>query len=377
MKKILYFAIIACLTGLVSACGDDSMENPYATDDVLTVLSNDVQLPSTGGSGTIVVDGNGSVTAESSLSWCNVSVSGNTITVTAPENNSFESRNAVITIRSGNKSTEVVAYQDGLVFQLQQNYFSINDDAQTIRTAMTLSNPNLPVRTGEGVDWVTANFNASTGMLELNVEANNSGLPREGTFELLCGDYKAIVTINQYEYEKDVLGYYYVWYNNSGAWEYDFMSLEEDGSGNTQLRLIDGWGDIAIPVTVDKISLKMTIANLAPMGELSGYQVLCFVRGLSGSSIYRSSNVAWGIEGSYLIYDDGTAGWQFDVNSTMTGLGYSYYGISLGATTDGTYAGYVGWFQNFYNFELEKMPNEESGAKVQRVAKKPVSRIFK
>ncbi|MBP5277855.1 MAG: BACON domain-containing protein [Prevotella sp.] len=375
MKKLLYFAFIACLTGLVSACGDDSMENPYATDDVLTVLSNDVMLPSTGGSGTIVVDGNGTVTAESSLSWCSVSVSGNTITVTAPENNAFESRNAVIKIRSGNKSTEVVAYQEGLIFSLEQTTFSLNDDAQTVRTSMKLSNPNLPVRTGDGVDWVKASFDSSTGMLELQVEANNTGLPREGTFDLLCGDYKAVVTITQYEYEKDVLGFYYVWYYASGSWAYDFMSLEEDADGNTQLRLIADWNDIAIPVTMDKESLQMTISNLAPMGVYAGYQVLCFVRGLNGNSIYRSSNAAWAIQGSYLIYDDGTAGWQFDVNSTMTASSYTYYGISLGATTDGTYSGYVGWLQNFYYFELEKMPNDDAGAKgtkIKNLLKKPI-----
>ena len=332
-------------------------------------------LPSTGGSGTIVVDGNGTVTAESSLSWCSVSVSGNTITVTAPENNAFESRNAVIKIRSGNKSTEVVAYQEGLIFSLEQTTFSLNDDAQTVRTSMKLSNPNLPVRTGDGVDWVKASFDSSTGMLELQVEANNTGLPREGTFDLLCGDYKAVVTITQYEYEKDVLGFYYVWYYASGSWVYDFMSLEEDADGNTQLRLIADWNDIAIPVTMDKESLQMTISNLAPMGVYAGYQVLCFVRGLNGNSIYRSSNAAWAIQGSYLIYDDGTAGWQFDVNSTMTASSYTYYGISLGATTDGTYSGYVGWLQNFYYFELEKMPNDDAGAKgtkIKNLLKKPI-----
>ena len=214
-------------------------------------------------------------------------------------------------------------------------------------------------------------------MLELQVEANNTGMPREGTFELLCGDYKAIVTISQYEYEKDVLGYYYAWYYASGSWAYDFMLLEEDEQGNAQLRLIDDWNDIAIPVTMDKSGPSMTIANLAPMGEYAGYQVLCFVRGLSGNSIYRSSSTSWGLNGTFLLYDDGTCGWQYDVNSYMVSNGYSYYGLSLGATSAGTYASYFGWLQNFYYLELEKIPNEALGAKgsvVKKMFKTPIKR---
>lgn len=360
MKKILYFAILACLTGLVSACSDDGMDNPYATDGALVVVSNDAMIPSVGGTGTIVVEGNGTVTAESSSEWCATSVSGNTVTVSATPNNAIESRNATVTIKSGNKSTQVSIYQEGMVFVLTEHSFDLDDSAATLQASVQLNNAAATITVGEKADWLSGQYNPATGKIEISVAANETGSARSGSIEFLCGKYAETVTVSQYEFDKDVLGTYILyWYNSSSTgWEYTNVEYERTEKGDTQLRFLEedfeGW---AIPVETDEANLTMSVYNLAPVGLYgegdAAYQVLVFVRGLSNNTIYRHSSASIAAVGEFVNYSDGTQGWEFEGNAALGD--YALYGISLGATTDGTYAGLAGWLQHFYNFQLERV----------------------
>ena len=246
MKKILYFALIACLTGIVSACSDDGMDNPYRKDDALKVIRNDVQIPSVGGSGTIVVDANGAVTAESSIDWCSVSVSGNTVTFTAPANNSIESRNAFVTIKSGDKSTQVSVYQEGMVFVVGDHTFTLDDAGSAISTEVQLSNGDLAITTNSPTPWITGQYNALTKKVELNVEPNNTGIPRSGQFEVFCNGYKEVINVSQFDFTQDVLGEYYFMYykTSSGGFAYTTATLT---SKAIVLHVAEGL-DFTIPV---------------------------------------------------------------------------------------------------------------------------------
>lgn len=389
MKKILYFAIIACLAGFASACSDDSMDNPYATDDALAVISNDVMIPSKGGSGTIVVDGQGTVTAESSLSWCTVSVSGNTITVSASENNSIESRNAVISIRSGNKSTQVVAYQDGLVFSVTDKSFSLNDDEVTLSTPLQLSNPSLPVTVGEGVDWVTADVNPSTGMVDLHVAANNTGLPRSGSIELVCSDYKTTISFSQFDFNKDVLGeYYFGFYGNSSGQNYGECKAV---LSKTALTIYPAEGaEYAIPV-------KFTNGTRPPFDltvEFGKYTGDIVLGGKNYYAYVAFDRVNYNFLGRYPNYffnymsastatlriedhveSNGYAWYGGDFGGTMNLDGDDYGAITnwyLLAMTENAFdqAVYAGSLYNFFYPFIEKVVTDDSDAKVARAPHK-------
>lgn len=281
MKKIFYFALIACLTGFVSACSDDGMDNPYRTDDALTVISNDVQIPSKGGSGAIVVDGNGTVTAESSIDWCSVSVNGNTVTFSAPANNSIESRNAFVTIKSGNKSTQVSVYQDGMVFVLDNHTFSIDDANNKLSTGVKLSNGDLAVTTNSLTSWITGQYNPSTKMVELNVEPNNSGLPRSGQLEVICNGYKEVITINQFDFAKDVLGeYYFVYSKNSNGTQW--ADLPAELTSNSIKLYLDEESPLVIPIKMPNGSnapydITVDFANYLGDYTLQGKTYNCYL----------------------------------------------------------------------------------------------------
>lgn len=281
MKKIFYFALIACLTGFVSACSDDGMDNPYRTDDALTVISNDVQIPSKGGSGSIVVDGNGTVTAESSIDWCSVSVNGNTVTFSAPANNSIESRNAFVTIKSGSKSTQVSVYQDGMVFVLDNHTFSVDDANNKLSTGVKLSNGDSAVTTNSLTSWITGQYNPSTKMVELNVEPNNSGLPRSGQLEVICNGYKEVITINQFDFAKDVLGeYYFVYSKNSNGTQW--ADLPAELTSNSIKLYLDEESPLVIPIKMPNGSnapydITVDFANYVGDYTLQGKTYNCYL----------------------------------------------------------------------------------------------------
>ena len=80
MKRVLYmFTLAVCGCLFLASCSSDEYE-----DKVSSVVSTaaDTQIPAIGGTKTITVTGQG-ITAAAEDSWLNVSVSGNTITVSA------------------------------------------------------------------------------------------------------------------------------------------------------------------------------------------------------------------------------------------------------------------------------------------------------
>ena len=271
MKKIYYFAFIACLAMFVSACSDDGMDNPYATDESLTVVSNDVMIPSVGGSGNIVVEGNGTVTAESSLGWCTTAVSGNTVTVTATVNNSIESRNAIVTIKSGSKSTQVTVYQEGMIFFLDSHEAELDDNESNLYIPVHITNKELlsTIKLTTNVDWITPVFNASTQQVELNIKANESGLGRDGLVQVSCGDYNEMFSINQFDFAKDVLGLYYFYYaKDVQQKEWDYMMAEL--TDKAIVLYVDEENTLSIPIAFDSPS-TFSIDFASPLGAYGKY----------------------------------------------------------------------------------------------------------
>jgi len=380
MKKILYFAIIACLTAMVSACSDDSMENPYATDDALTVVSNDAMIPSAGGNATIVVQGDGTVTAESSTSWCTVAVSGNTVTVSATPNNAIESRNATVTIKSGNKKTQVSVYQEGMVFVLSQHEFSIDDNAAALTTEATLTNSSIPVTVESKVDWISGSLDASTGKVTLNVTPNNTGLPRTGSIDFICNGYTETVTVSQFEFEKDVLGLYYFGYygdSQGNDWSYFIAELKE----NELVLYVDEGLTFSLPVSFPNGSMSPFDVNIG-FGNYVGPVVL-------GESTYAAylgfDNYRYNFLGRYpqFFFNDMDASMAtLRIENHVERSGYTWYGGDFGGVMvfDGDeYGDISNWYilamtaqsfsqqalagslLNMYYPYVEKASNDEGG----------------
>ncbi len=380
MKKLYSLFVIAAGCLMFASCSDDNDYEPKVNS--VTVVSAETELAAAGDSKTIVVNGTGlTASFPSDVTWVTASVSGNNITVTAEPNLGNETRHALLTVRAANgDQTQVSFSQYGAIFALDApTTIHLDDSGAPVAIDAKF---NLPLTVTSSVDWIKVTVDEANSKVIITPTPNTTGIIRFGEINYEIGNVKGSISVEQWEYENDILGYYYLWYYVSGSWNYEIVSLEKVASGDTQLRLYDeSWQGLAIPVTPDEENLTMTIANLVPMGSFDDegdiYQILCFVRGLKSNSIYRSSSTSWGLNGQFVIYTDGTCGWQYDVNDYMVTNNYAYYGISLGVTTDGTYATYAGWLQNFYYMELEKIPMNGAGAKsgnIKKMFKTPVKR---
>ncbi|MBR1402252.1 MAG: BACON domain-containing protein [Prevotella sp.] len=366
MKKIYSLFVIAAGCLIMASCGDDNDYEPKTSS--VSVVSAETELAAAGESKTIVVNGTGlSASFPSSATWISASVSGNNITVTAEPNLNNETRHALLTVRASNGDETSVSFsQFGAIFSIDAPpEIHLTDDSQTIELDAKF---NLPLTVSTSDDWLSVRVDEANSKVILTASANNTGNMRFGDVDYSIGNVQGSFSVEQWDFAKDVLGQYYLWYY-TGSWNYTNVALEQSGR-NVRIRLLDdGYAEygLVIPTTTDSEYLTMTIDNLAPMGSvtLSGttYQALAFVRGLSGSSIYRSRS-AWAMEGAFYAYSDGTFGWQYDGNSVLT-ASYSWYGLSIGLTSDGTYDGYAGWYTpHFYYMELERVdPSELASAK--------------
>lgn len=382
MKKIFYFAIMACLTGFVSACSDDGMDNPYATDDALSVVSNDVMIPSAGGTGNIVVDGNGTVTAESSLDWCTTAVSGNTVTVTATANNSIESRNAIVTIKSGNKSTQVTVYQEGMVFVLGSHEAELNDRDTVITVPVSVTNKDLlsTMKLAASADWMTPVYNAQTQQVEISVKANDTGLGRDGLVQVTCGDYNELFSINQFDFQQDVLGLYYFYYakDNKGAeWDYLIAQLTDEAI----VLYVDEENTLSIPIAFDSPS-TFSIDFASPLGVYGKYTMYLGFDRSAYNFLGRYADYFFAYMGATkaqcelysFTYRDGSPGFAGEFTGNIDLDGDDYGAIDtwyLMAFADAEFAAELlaGNLLTMYMPELEKVvggDEEEEGGEARR-----------
>ena len=107
-NRILGLLLALCAMLTFNGCGDDEPEKQPVTptpgqadDKSLTVSATDVTLPANGGSTTVTVTTTASQwEAESNQAWCTTSKSGNTLTITASENNSTEQRKATVNVKA-------------------------------------------------------------------------------------------------------------------------------------------------------------------------------------------------------------------------------------------------------------------------------------
>lgn len=110
MRKLLNICTLVfsfCLCG----CSDD--DGPVSG---LKVLSTTAKFDASGGEGKIEVQSPVAISAVSEENWCTVSVSGQTVNVTVPVNETITGRTAMVVITAGDETLKVPVYQAGDAF---------------------------------------------------------------------------------------------------------------------------------------------------------------------------------------------------------------------------------------------------------------------
>lgn len=203
-KNIITSLMIAASSLFMLSCSDDSSD--LATKlSTIQVLSADTNLDAVESTGSVVVNCNPIKAYSNAEDWLTVSVEGNKVSFSAPQNPSIESRNAKLVIKK--TETDSVALnvsQQGLVLVVLGDDLELNsDDAKVVTYNLKSS---LAPEIAETPDWITPTI--ENNQLKLSIAENNSGMLRSGFVRIVSGELADTVKVLQYEYAKDIAGDY-------------------------------------------------------------------------------------------------------------------------------------------------------------------------
>lgn len=207
MKRILYFAAAALM---LAAC---NQKEPVATPDPvqISVVKSDVIFDALGGTGKITVSAKGSVKATSASDWCQVSVSGSDINVTAAQNDGLDGRASRITLECNGESIYLTAQQTGMTYTFNNTSYLVEMAGGEVDI---LGESTFEVSAGAQQDWI--NVNEIEGGYHITIPANDSGDKRVGTFTIKCKDVETVYTFTQ-KFDRNFAGTYKVDFFSSSA----------------------------------------------------------------------------------------------------------------------------------------------------------------
>ena len=167
---------------MLQSCDDELVPS-------LTLSETEFTIPEVGGSQAISFETNVDWTAKSSESWCAVSPSSGdasikSITVTITENETFDSRNSIVTITAGGISKSVTIKQNSNTgFLVSQNRFELSNAANTIEVEVK-ANIEFDVTISD--DWITDVSTRALSITDLkfSIAENTSYDNREGTITI-------------------------------------------------------------------------------------------------------------------------------------------------------------------------------------------------
>ena len=274
MKKIISMLLVAGgLLGLASCNDDDEYKATQLSS--IKVLSAETSLQSRSDTGSVVVDCQPieAYVSAADQSWLQVELKNDSVKFYAKQNESTESRNAMLTIKkSENDSVMVNIDQLGMLFIVQnkQDIMQPNDNASEYYFYVKSDFDGQILSTP---DWISADFNNSR--LNINVAENVEGHIREGYVTYGCGNFKDSVKVTQYNFEKDILGDYELWVGYNPVTDVCDRKIDatltSTENGLVTLNFSALYGNVNIPmqfpVAFDADSISLSIASGAQVAS--------------------------------------------------------------------------------------------------------------
>ena len=187
MKK--YLNIILSIAGavLLYSCSTQEPDgSQYAANPSVEIVSKDDVFPSEGGIGSIVVNTRETVTASSDRNWLTVSVSGRSIYLSCPSNESLESRYASVSIKAGGAYSEITVQQFGTTSeQMWESSYELPYGGGELSLGFSETGV-IRVSVPEGKDWI--NVDVEDNVLTITAEPNPYKASREGKVSLSAGE---------------------------------------------------------------------------------------------------------------------------------------------------------------------------------------------
>lgn len=311
MKKIYkYLAVALFATVAFTSCDDD--DNTYVVDptaNMVTITERETSFQAGPSDGYILVDADAPVTVTTPASWITTSVDGNRINIHTDWNSSLNGRSSMLTIKSGEKTSQVAIIQAGIVLEGLSGDISSNDNAKSFTMEF---NANCPVEISSGSDWITTEVEGQT--LKISLLANTTGHIREGYINWSAGAFNDKIKIEQFDFTKDLAGSMRLCFTDpEDDKEYYFNgTLKKNGTAYTYEIPA---ANFTIPVTYNAADKSLTIAGGAYIGTY-----------LIGTTTYYMFTCVWDIEGKYLSWGTsysigGSFKYEEDKHHTVCELG--------------------------------------------------------
>ena len=202
---------LAAIMLIFAACsgGDDNGgSNSGGNTDPkssVNITTSSPTVPQTGASTTVSFVVSGSWTASSNQSWCHVSpTSGNqgttTITVTCDDNDTYDERNATVTIKCGNASSSITVTQkqkDALLVTSNKIEIEAAGGEATIEVKANVDYDYTVEESAKSWISIGGTRALTTKNIILNIAENEEQTPREGKITISNSDFKEEVTVYQ------------------------------------------------------------------------------------------------------------------------------------------------------------------------------------
>ncbi len=357
MKKIINILAVTVLGGLIlTSCDNDDTTNNIATHG-LEVTSAKTSFAATGGTNSIMVAAK-PIAAYTNDSWATVAIDGNTVKVTATQNNDIQTRHASVVIKSSAEDSAVVNIdQDGMVMEIANSKTTFNDAAGEHKIHI---NHNLPVTVTTKADWLSASV--ADDSLTVTTTENATGEPRQAWVYYSSGIITDSIRVMQFTPEKDILGDYNLYYYSNKKWHVLGVNIGKEANGSYAMHFTDegmaelGW---SVPVTIGTDKPEFTFTNLSKIGTFTDdktYSVLWMVMAADDEYAYTSKDTEVTATASWTVDPDGSTYWSVSQNGF--GSNYEFYAFQLGLSTDGkTYDKEAGAILTLALAQFEKVTN--------------------
>ena len=323
MRKIFTIASSVLAAALLLASCQKEEQPRYQAENHITVVKSNVIFDATGGTGTIELKADGTVTMDCTSDWCTANLSGTTVTVTAQQNRGLDGRSAIISLTCNGQTTKVTAQQTGMAFTYADQTIVIPMAGEEF---MIYGRSTLP-KTVEASDWIKYS-GADNGYL-ISVGENITGDNRSGYFKISAGDITATYTITQ-KFDRNFAGTYTMSYGTASG----TVSITRDAS-NEDLYYLEDWLDgIKVPIHYDGGKNMLYIVNGQYLAQYTdgNYMYICVnYTTLDGGTMYYAISTSvnyyvWFnfeyVNGKYNITLADSAKW---FNTSRTSCGFGIY----------------------------------------------------
>lgn len=196
MKKIISAIFMALAIIASSSCSKQEVDGSEA--QTISVKENNLKIPAKGGEGTIELVTESPIEVTVDKDWCQVSVKDNVATVTAPANESYESRYATVTVKSGDAKSDFTVQQFG--------FYSTGFNPSGIKASHKAVSFDFPYEYDEtitasaDVDWITVTVtenNLNVAIAENTIKGTPADMSRSGNVEWKLGHDSGVISVVQ------------------------------------------------------------------------------------------------------------------------------------------------------------------------------------